>query len=223
MQEVFVSSGFDFGFLFCLRAEHAIDPEAFKPRFQGLPVDPNIRGHYRYRRLSRFRVSELGLERMAHGYLFQSKEYNPLVGNIKREFAELEEDTIRLDMFTALVRAFQNFCALRPGDDLAVHQIRTTCSPESSGNPAPEGIHRDGTNFVCIYSVDRDNVQGGKTHLYTRRNENPVFDKALSPGELLLVNDRKFFHFTTPIRPTGPGGGTRDVFVLTSPSLMMDR
>jgi hypothetical protein len=222
MQEVFVSTGFDFGFLFCLRAENAIDPEAFKPFFRNLPVDPNIHGHYRYRRLSRFRITERGLEKMAHGYLFQSREYNPLVGDIKREFAELEEELIRFEMLTALALVFRDFCALRPGDDIGVHQIRTTCSPESSGNPAPEGIHRDGTRFVCIYAVDRDNVQGGKTHLYTRKNENPVFDKVLFPGELLLINDRKFFHFTTPVRPAGPGRGSRDVFVLTSPSLMLD-
>lgn len=222
MQEVFVSTGFDFGFLFCARAESAINPEAFKPFFNDLPVDPNIKGHYRFRRLSRFRVSEHGLDRLPHGYLFQGKEYNPLVGGIKREFAELDDSLVNFDMFTALVLVFRDFCALRPGADIGVHQIRTTCSPESSGNPAPEGIHRDGADFVCIYSVDRDNIQGGKTHLYTRKNENAVFDKILYPGELLLVNDRKFFHFTTPIRPVGNGWGTRDVFVLTSPSLMMD-
>jgi hypothetical protein len=38
----------------------------------------------------------------------------------------------------------------------------------------------------------------------------------------VLVNDRKFLHYTTPVHPAGEGSGTRDVFVLTSPSLIVD-
>ncbi|HLO52291.1 MAG TPA: 2OG-Fe dioxygenase family protein [Kamptonema sp.] len=36
----------------------------------------------------------------------------------------------------------------------------------------------------------------------------------------MLVNDHEFLHFTTPIKPEFVGVGTRDVFVLTSPSLL---
>jgi hypothetical protein len=222
MQEVLVSTGFEFGFLFCMRTENAIDPKAFKPFFENLPVDPNIKGHYRYRRLSRFRITEEGTTKLPHGYLFQTRGYNPLVGDIKREFAELDDELVNMEMFRALLLVFRNFCALRPGAEIGVHQIRTTCSAESFGDPAPEGIHRDGTDFVCIYSIDRNNIQGGETHLYTSRSEKPVFNKTLYPGELVLVNDRKFLHYTTPVRPARESFGTRDVFVLTCPSLMTD-
>lgn len=223
MQEVFVSTGFEFGFLFCMRTENAIDPEAFKPFFNDLPVDPNIKGHYRYRRLSRFRITKEGTMKLPHGYLFQSKDYNPLVGDIKREFEELSDDLVNLEMFRALLLVFRDFCALRPGAEIGVHQIRTTCSPESFGDPAPEGIHQDGTDFVCIYSINRNNIEGGETQLYTSKSgETSVFNKTLYPGELVLVNDRKFFHYTTSVRPASQGMGTRDVFVLTCPSLMMD-
>jgi hypothetical protein len=222
MQEVFVSTGFEFGFLFCMRTQNAIDPEAFRPFFHDLPVDPNIEGHYRFRRLSRFGVSEDGLVKLPHGYLFQSKTYNPLVGGKKREFAELDAELVQFGMFTALLEVFRDFCALRPGADIGVHQIRTTCRPDSYGNPAPEGIHRDGADFVGIYSINRDNIQGGETHLYTTQAEEPVFQKILYPGEFLLINDRKFFHYTTPVRPVRSDKGIRDVFVLTSPSLILD-
>ncbi len=104
--------------------------------------------------------------------------------------------------------------------EIGVHQIRTTCSSNNYGNPAPEGIHRDGTDFIGIFSVERENVQGGETHLYKFKKDNPVFSKILNAGELLLVNDREFFHFTTPIKPTSSGEGSRDVFVLTCPSLL---
>ena len=102
-----------------------------------------------------------------------------------------------------------------------MHQIRTTCSATNFGNPAPEGIHRDGTDLIAIFSIGRNNVQGGETHLYRSKKESPVFNKTLNPGELLLLNDREFFHYTTPVKPLNDEtDGTRDVFVLTCPSLL---
>ncbi|MGX2029618.1 2OG-Fe dioxygenase family protein [Methylocaldum gracile] len=222
MQKVFGSTGFEFGFLFVMRAERAMDPEAFEPFFSSLPVDPYIEGDYRLRKLSRFKVSKDGIVKMPHGFLFQPKEYNPLVGGIKREFSELDEELVNFGMFKSLLSIFRDFCSLDIGAEIGVHQIRTTCSPDNFGNPAPEGIHSDGADFVCIYSIDRRNIQGGETHLYKNKTGNPVFDKILYPGELLLINDRKFFHYTSPIQPLGESVGHRDVFVLTSPSLLMD-
>ena len=194
--------------------------DSFKQFFNELPVDPYVKGKYRFRRLSRFTAAGNQLVKLPHGYLFQSKEYNPLVGDIKREFAEIDDALTQLDDFKKLVFAFIDACKLHPEAEIGVHQIRTTCSLNNFGNPAPEGIHRDGTDFIGILSVNRENIQGAETHLYVEKKEKPVFKKILNPGELLLVNDREFFHFTTPIKPTSDVQGVRDVFVLTCPSLL---
>ncbi|NDJ23549.1 hypothetical protein GS682_18290 [Nostoc sp. B(2019)] len=222
MQKVWGLTELEYAFLFTLRKVNSINLEGFKQFFNELPVDPYIKGNYRLRRLSRFTVSRDNLIKLPHGYLFQSKEYNPLLGDVKREFAELDDALIELDIFKNLVLAFSDSCKLHPEAEIGVHQIRTICSPDNLGNPAPEGIHQDGTDFIAIFSVDRDNIQGGETHLYTAKKEKPVFSKVLNPGELLLVNDHEFFHFTTPIKPLTDGQGTRDVFVLTSPSLLSE-
>ncbi len=212
----------EYTFQFKLRKVNSIVLAGFKPFFKNLPIDPYIKGKYRSRRLSRFTFKGEELIKLPHGYLYQSKQYNPLVGNIKREFAELEDGLVQLDIFQQLIMAFADFCNLHPEAEIGVHQIRTSFSPNNFGNPAPEGIHQDGTDFIGIFSVDRDNIQGGQTHLYTAKKEKPVFNKILQPGELLLVNDHDFFHFTTPIKPVTAEQGTRDVFVLTSPSLISD-
>ncbi|MEH2106852.1 2OG-Fe dioxygenase family protein [Nostoc sp.] len=222
MQKVWTATELEYAFLFTLRKVNSISPEGFKPFFSNMPIDPYIKGNYRSRRLSRFTVSGNQLIKLPHGYLFQSKEYNPLVGDIKREFAELDDALIELDIFRNLVIAFSDSCKLHPEAEIGVHQIRTICSADNLGNPAPEGIHQDGTDFIGIFSVDRDNIQGGETHLYTAKKEKPVFSKVLNPGELLLVNDHDFFHFTTPIKPQIDAQGSRDVFVLTSPSLLSE-
>jgi len=222
MQTVGGMTELEYAFLFTLRKVNSIQTADFQPFFNNLPLDPYIKGNYRLRRLSRFIVAEDQLIKLLHGYLFQSKDYNPLVGDLKREFAELDDALIGLNSFKNLVLAFSDSCKLHPEAEIGVHQIRTTCSPESFGNPAPEGIHQDGTDFIGIFSVDRENILGGETHLYTAKKEKPVFSKVLHPGELLLVNDHDFYHFTTPIKPQTEAQGTRDVFVLTSPSLLTD-
>ncbi|PSB01717.1 2OG-Fe dioxygenase family protein [Merismopedia glauca] len=220
MQKLLSATHLDYSFMFTFKQVNSLELEAMKPFFDNMPVDPYIKGNYRFRRLSRFSLAENELIKLPHGYLFQSKEYNPLVGDIKREFSEIEDGLIQLDAFQKMVLAFRDSCKLHPEVEIGVHQIRTTCHLDTLGNPAPEGIHRDGTDFIGIFCVDRHNIAGGETHLYMNKKEKPVFRKVLQSGELLLVNDNQFFHFTTPIQALSEGEGTRDVFVLTCPSLL---
>ena len=221
MQTLPGSTDLAYAMMFTLHKVHSVKIEGLKPFFSDLPVDPYIKSNYRFRRLSRFKVFGNELVKLPHGYLFQSKKYNPLVGDIKREYAELDDAITKLEDFKKLVLAFIDYCQLDSESvEIGVHQIRTTCSPDNYGNPAPEEIHRDWSDFVGIFSVGRENIQGGETHLYKSKKHDPVFSKVLHPGELLLVNDREFFHYTTPIQPLFHGEGTRDVFVLTCPSLL---
>ena len=222
MRTISESTELEYAFMFTFKKVNSLNLESIKQFFPDLPVDPYIKDNYRFRRLSRFTVSGDKLIKLPHGYFYQSQQYNPLLGDVKREFAELDDALIELDDFKKLVLAFSDSCKLHPEAEIGVHQIRISCSPQSYGNPAPEGIHRDGTDFIGIFSVDRENIQGGETHLYTDKKEKPVFSKILNPGELLLVNDHEFLHFTSPIKPTSAQEGTRDVFVLTSPSLFSE-
>jgi len=222
MRTISESTELEYAFMFTFKKVNSLNLESIKQFFPDLPVDPYIKDNYRFRRLSRFTVSGDKLIKLPHGYFYQSQQYNPLLGDVKREFAELDDALIELDDFKKLVLAFSDSCKLHPEAEIGVHQIRISCSPHNYGNPAPEGIHRDGTDFIGIFSVDRENIQGGETHLYTDKKEKPVFSKILNPGELLLVNDHEFLHFTSPIKPTSAQEGTRDVFVLTSPSLFSE-
>ncbi|MCM0592501.1 MAG: 2OG-Fe dioxygenase family protein [Gloeotrichia echinulata IR180] len=222
MQQIRLTTELEYAFLFTLRKVNSINTEEFKPFFNDLPLDPYIKGKYRLRRLSRFTVSGDKIIKLPHGYLFQSKEYNPLVGDVKREFAELDDALIELDIFQKMILAFSDSCKLHPEAEIGVHQIRISCSPDNFSNPAPEGIHQDGTDFIGIFSVARENIQGGETQLFTAKKEKPIFKKVLHPGELLLVNDHEFFHFANPIKPLTDAQGIRDVFVLTSPSLLVE-
>ncbi len=196
-----------------------IHVEQFVPSFDRLPPDPYLKGNYRFRRLSHFKVSGDRLIRLPHRQLFQSKAYNPLLGDVVREYEELEDSLIQQIDFQSMIWEFFQYCQLcSNSNEIAVHQIRTTASSQKLGNPAPEGIHRDGVDLVGIFSVHRYGVEGAETHLYPSKKGDPVFSKVLNPGEFLIFRDNQYFHYTSPIK-TIADEGVRDVFVLTNPGL----
>jgi hypothetical protein len=195
-----------------------LDVEAFAPFFERLPRDPYVSGNYRRRRFSRFRGQPERLTRLEHKYFEQSSTVNKLAGGIKRDFAELEDDLLNLPEFQRLVAVFIDATRIDPNAiEIGVHQIRIVAEPGQQGEPAPEGIHQDGFDFVGIFCIRRENVTGAETHLYTNPQQRPpLFAKELQPGEFVLVNDRTLYHYTSPIRPAVDGQGIRDVFVMTA-------
>lgn len=204
---------------------NTLDLEWIEIYFDNLPVDPYIAEGYRFRRLSSFKIIDNHLVQLPHTSLFQSKEYNPLVGDVVREFAELEQTLIELPDFQTIVLEFFEFgrqCSSVnriKANEISVHQIRTIANSKVIGHPAPEGIHRDGVDLIGIFSISRDRVAGAATSLYQSQDGEPIFTKILNPGEFLIFSDRDFFHFTSSIKATTAEIGTRDVFVLTYPGL----
>lgn len=196
-----------------------VNIENFNKFFNALPADPYLEGNYRFRRLSRFKVDCDELIKLPHNYFFQSKQYNSLLGEVKRDYPELDEAIIELDDFRHLILAFVDTCINTTEEiKINVHQFRIICDLSNYGEPAPEGIHRDAVDFVGIFCVKRENIQGEETHLYKSKKENPVVCKIVNRGELLVFDDREFFHFTTAIKSLSEDVGIRDVFVLTFPA-----
>jgi hypothetical protein len=185
--------------------------------FAGLPLDPYIEGKFRLRRFSHFTGPADRLVRLKHTAFYQSQAVNRYLGGVKREYAELEDALIALPAFRALIAEYHEFLRLDPATtELGVHQIRIRCTPDQVGDPAPEGIHQDGFDYVGIFCVARDNLVGATTELYRPKDAPPIFRRELSPGEAVFVNDREVFHYTDPVRPRAGGEGHRDVFVITA-------
>ncbi len=207
---------------YALETLNSVKLDQIESFFSDLPADPYLEGNYRFRRLSRFKLSEGSLVKLAHDCLFQGKEYNPLLGDVVREYSELDDALIELEDFQKVVLEFFDFCNVCSAlKEVGVHQIRTVASEGEIGQPAPEGIHRDGVDLVGIFCINRERIEGGETHLYKSKDSKPILSKILNPGELLVFNDHQFFHFTAVVRAiSSQEKGIRDVFVLTSPGLL---
>jgi hypothetical protein len=194
-----------------------IHSSVFEPFFADLPLDPYIQGGFRRRRFSRFLGPPEHLTRLEHKYFEQTTSINKLAGGIKRDFPELAEELPHLPDFQMLVSRFVDFSKIEPETtEIGVHQIRIVASSGEVGEPAPEGIHKDGFDFVGIFCISRRHLLGAETHLHEHPTQPPIFAKELHPGEFVLVNDQRLYHFTTGMKPVGAGQGTRDVFVMTA-------
>lgn len=185
--------------------------------FDELPLDPYLEDRYRYRRFSSFQVSSEHLVQLPHQYFLQKKEYNRLLGDIRREYLELDDRLTAAEDFRKLTHDFLSaYRSLPEGTEMGIHQIRIVSSDTMPGYPAPEGIHVDGFDLVGIFCVDRCDITGGETYLYESRDGEPVYCTTLEPGDLLVFDDRKLLHYTSPIQTSSTACGKRDVFIFTA-------
>ncbi len=92
-----------------------------------------------------------------------------------------------------------------PGEKLTVtlHQMLTYAEPVRGGEPAPEGVHQDGSAFiVSALVVERRNISGGASRIFYNSNGAPAFGPyELQPGEGLFQadRDRGLWHGVDPI------------------------
>ncbi len=221
MQNTFQKQNFSCITDYALETINSVDLKQITNFFDNLISDQYLEDNYRFRRLSRFKIVNDKVVQLPHNFLFQSSDYNPILGDVIREYPEIEEQLIQQKDFEKIILEFYEFCKLcSQFNEIAVHQIRTVTSADNIGEPAPEGVHQDGVDLVGIFCVNRENIAGGITKLSQSKNGSPVLEKILNPGEFLVFTDSQFWHYTSPITAESEGTGVRDVFVLTCPGLL---
>ncbi len=221
MQDTFQKQNFSCITDYALETINSVDLKKITHFFDNLSGDKYLKENYRFRGLSRFKIVDDKVVKFPHDYFFQSSDYNPLLGDVIREYPEIEDELIQQKDFEKIILEFYEFCKLcSQFNEIAVHQIRTITSRDNIGEPAPEGIHQDGVDLVGIFCVHRENIAGGITKLYQSKDGSPVLEKILNPGEFLVFTDRQFWHYTSPVTAQAGGTGIRDVFVLTCPGLL---
>ena len=97
-----------------------------------------------------------------------------------------------------------------------VHQMRVI-TLEDETHVAPEGVHQDGYDAICIASIERHNVKGGHLLVHKKKDSEAILNVALENGELAYINDRELWHNATPISRLDPHkDGHMDLIILTA-------
>lgn len=208
-----------------LEAAGLRDWDAFASTWGDLGVDTFMAdgGRYRRRRFAAFAASEeRGLERKPHQPHYQSRDYNALNGGVARWFSPITDEVAAHPAMQAiLVTCHRLFDALTPAPTrplvwhVEVHQFRIETGPEQ-GLPTPEGMHRDGVDWVMVVLVKRENIASGETQMEDVHHR-PVGSFTLTePMDAALVDDDRVFHGVTPLGRIDPDRPAyRDVLVVT--------
>lgn len=198
----------------------AVDLSALGERYAALPIDPYVPQGFRRKQLVRCRVHGSRIVEQPHGPLYQPCGINPTQGGIVRHYDRFPW----LSLVAPAVLQFARACGFDETHEVLVQPHRITCSPGAAGEPAVEGYHRDGIHFLGIMCIDRAGIVGGETHLSRDRGRTIALRRTLAPGEMLVIDDREWFHYTTPIEveECAPQGH-RDVLLLSSHPYQVNR
>ncbi len=193
--------------------------DALRPSWDHLQPDRYLKdgGNYRKRRHSCFVVADDGdVQQTPHRAHWQSQDYNALHGGMHRWFEPISPDVVAAPAWPRLLFGLAGvFSRLRPGAawHVEAHQFRIDTS-DGIGRPTPEGAHRDGVDYVAVFLVERSGIKGGETRVFEAAGPNGQRFTLTDPWSLLLLDDARVIHESTPIQPVD-GQGHRDTLVLT--------
>ncbi len=180
-------------------------------------------GRYRRRRHAVFSVGRAGIERKPHQPHYQSRDYNALNGGIERWFTPVEDQIADHPVLLSILSVCHRlFDALTPPGGrpeawhVEIHQFRIEPDPGQDGQPTPEGLHRDGVDWVLVLLVSRENIGSGVTSIHDlQRRELGSFTLG-HPLDAAFVDDGRVYHGVTAIRAIDPARPAhRDVLVVT--------
>ncbi len=180
-------------------------------------------GRYRRRRFAAFRASSAGIVRKPHQPHYQSRDYNPLNGDIERWFEPVKPEIASHPALRAVLdTSYRLFHGLTPATTrpsswhVEIHQFRIEANAAEPGQPTPEGMHRDGVDWVLVLLVRRVNIQSGETTIADQRRH-PLGSFTLTdPFDAAVTDDNRVYHGVTPVTPLDPARpGHRDVLVVT--------
>ena len=201
------------------------DLASFAASWNDLGVDTYMAdgGRYRRRRFDVYAVSATFIQRKPPQPHYQSRDYNPVNGGIERWFKPFAEILPRIPYcwgFCITATSFLIASRLQRRDHrlgmLNVISSALRRGVTKAGLPTPEGLHRDGVDWVLVILLARENVAEGVTTIYDA-NRQPLGRFTLAEAlDAAYVDDSRVYHGVTAVRPIDlKKPAFRDVLVVT--------
>ena len=195
----------------------------FASSWNDLAVDAYLAEHgtYRRRRHAVFSLSSDGqATREPHRPHYQSKTYNTLQGGIERWFEPIESGIADSEIFHRILSfCAKTFAVLAPDVtrwNVETHQFRIEARESEAGQPTPEGVHRDGVDYVLVALIDRTNIERGTTTIHDKSGKQLGSFTLTRALDSALVDDTRVFHGVTSVLPSDASRPAyRDVLVVT--------
>jgi hypothetical protein len=198
------------------------DFPAFAASWNGMAQDTYMAdgGRYRRRRHAVFAASPGGeILRQPDQPHYQTTDYNTLNGGVERWFEAMPADIAAMASLRTILAAcralFDGLASARLWH-IELHQFRIEARPGEAGQPTPEGLHRDGVDFVLVLMIARENIASGTTTIHGLDRATLGSFTLTQPLDAALVNDRLVYHGVTAVEPIDASRPAyRDVLVVT--------
>ena len=156
---------------------------------------------------------------LPHQPHYQTLDYNHLNGGIARYFAPILIDLLNSRTLAALLQLGNRLFSRMSGNHqwhIELHQFRIEARDGQRGNPTPEGIHRDGVDFVMVLMIKRSNINSGATTIYDLNHHLVGEFTLLNTFDMAIVDDHRVYHGVTPVEQLDKDQEAyRDVLVIT--------
>ena len=193
---------------------------ALHASWDDLPSDAYLMdgGRYRRRRHSCFVVDGGVVQQVPHRAHWQPLEYNALHGGMQRWFEPMDPAVVATPLWQRLLGTVGQAVSALRGERpwfVEAHPFRIDTT-DGIGRPTPEGAHRDGVDLVAVFMLGRHRIKGGESRVFDAHGPSGQRFTLTEPWSLLLLDDERVIHESTPIQPVLPGElGWRDTLVLT--------
>ncbi|MEO8002750.1 MAG: 2OG-Fe dioxygenase family protein [Arenimonas sp.] len=198
------------------------DWNAFAESWNDLVIDNYMadQGRYRRRRHAVFEASADDIRRLPHQPHYQTLDYNSLNGGIERWFEPIKDEQANGQSLQSILRFCHDlFSGLAPSVQqwlVEVHQFRIEASADAPGLPTPEGMHRDGVDYVMVLLIKRSNIASGTTMIGSLDGSLSSSFTLTEPFDAALVDDARAYHGVTAVQPIDSSlPAYRDVLVVT--------
>ena len=190
----------------------------FKHSYNNLPIDIITNGYPT--RLRRFAKYHLVVDNYKYDiYYNKCNKFKQDVIDCRknwRNFESIEYKYINSELITNLIGQTSLLSIINSKKkvnsiDISVHQVRQICYPNIESHNSPEGIHKDGVDFiVSALVINKINIKGGKSIIYDK-NKEKIYEKILNEGEGIFQEDKTLWHYVEPISSINNYIGYRDI------------
>ena len=197
----------------------------FSHEWDRLKLDPYMAdgGRYRFRRYGLFNLSIITgrINYIPDAFFYQDININPLNGGKLRKFASLTKDSVENPFLQELMlfdlAQLTSTTSVKVDWLIGVHQIRIIAMPGASGNPTPEGVHRDDETYTVQHLIKRHNIDGGVNYFHGSEREPERYPEVLKQLNYFdsYYADHTLWHSVSPIILNMHGSeGYRDVLLI---------
>ncbi len=205
----------------------------FISSYNNLPLDPYVDENYppkRLRRYAQVRVDVSDPENFVIHLVDKDIFHQDVLDyrGIPRIFERIEPKVIQSRWLTDFIGQISAASILLENDKrqtciynnpinsltVDIHQVRQVAYPGEESHNSPEGIHRDGADYVVsAFVLNRLNVEGGDSVVYDSE-KNQIYKTTLKDGLGIFQEDRELWHYVSGISSVGDRMGFRDIIGL---------